>query len=151
MVGRRLIPRLGGFHTAMNFLKAIGDHVAGSGLAEVWLESGLLWEGDVQLVMAGKAHNKAMRAHKLTLQALWRILLPKFLLYAEESDKECHDEVAAMAADDDPESIPELVASLKEVRFHKLFKDFAESKSNDVNFVFWWCYMDIVSVQPRTE
>ena len=116
----------------------------------MWLESELLGKGAVQLVMAGKAYNKAMRAHKLTLQALWRILLPKFLLYAEESDKECHDEVAAMAADDDPESIPELVASLKEVRFHKLFKDFAESKSNDVNFVFWWCYMDIVSVQPRT-
>ena len=69
----KLIPRLGGLHTAMNFLKTIGDHMAGSGLAEVLLESGLLGEGAVQLVLSGKAYNKAMRAHKLTLQALWRI------------------------------------------------------------------------------
>lgn len=54
-----------------------------------------------QLVMFGKAYNKAMRAHKLTLQALWRILLPAFLTFAEESDKDCHDEVAAMAAADE--------------------------------------------------
>ena len=51
-----------------------------------------------------------------------------------------------MAADDDPESIPELITSLKEVRFHKVLKDYVESKSNDVNFVFWWCYMDMVSI-----
>ena len=100
----------------------------------------------MQIVMARKAYNKAMRAHKLTLQALWRILLPKFLLYAEESDKECHDGVAAMAADEDQERIPELITSLKEERFHRLLQDFVESKSNDVNFVFWWCYMDMVSI-----
>lgn len=121
----------------MNFLKAIGDHMAGSGLAEVWLESGLLGEGAVQLVMLGKAYNKAMKAHKLTLQALWRTLFPAFLSFAEESDKDCHDEVAAIAAADEPESIPELITSLKSERFHKLLKDFVDSKSDDVNFVFW--------------
>jgi hypothetical protein len=146
----KLIPRLGGLHTAMNFLKAIGDHMAGSGLAEVWLESGLLGEGAVQLVMSGKAYNKAMRAHKLTLQALWRILLPAFLSLVEESDKDFHDEMVAMAADDEPESIPELITGLKSERFHKLLKDFVESKSNDVNFVFWWSYMDMVSIHSRT-
>ena len=31
----KLIPRLGGLHTAMNFLKVIGDHMAGSGLGSV--------------------------------------------------------------------------------------------------------------------
>ena len=66
----KLIPRLGGLHTAMNFLKDVGDHMAGSSLAEVWLESGLLGEGAVQLVVSGKAYNKAKRAHKLTLQSL---------------------------------------------------------------------------------
>ena len=73
----KLIPRLGGLHAAMNFLKTIGDHMAGSGLAEVWLERGLLGEGAVQLVLSGKAYNKAIRAHKLTLQALWQLLLPQ--------------------------------------------------------------------------
>ena len=67
----KLIPRLGGFHISMNFLKAIGDHMDGSGLTEVWVECGLLGQGTVELVLSGKAYNKGMRAHKLTLQALW--------------------------------------------------------------------------------
>ncbi len=32
----KLIPRLGGLHVSMNFLKAIWDHVNGSRLADVW-------------------------------------------------------------------------------------------------------------------
>lgn len=141
----KLIPRLGGLHIAMNFLKTIGDHMAGCGIAEVWLESGLLGEGAVQLVMSGKAYNKAMRAHKLTLQALWQLMLPTLLLFAAESRDECHNEISAMAADDNPEMIPQLITCLKQEQFHSLLKDFIASKSEDVNFVFWWNYMDMVS------
>ena len=63
----------------MNFLKAIGDHMDESGLAEVWVESGLLGQDTVELVRAGKAYNKGMRAHRLTLQALWRIMAPTLI------------------------------------------------------------------------
>ena len=31
-----LIPRLGGLHVSINFLKAIGDHMNGSALADMW-------------------------------------------------------------------------------------------------------------------
>ena len=34
----------------MNSLKVIGDHMKGSGLSEVWVESGLLAPGPAQLV-----------------------------------------------------------------------------------------------------
>ena len=74
----KLIPRLGGLHVSINFLKAIGSHMDSCGLAEAWVEIGLLGERTVQLALAGKAYNKAMRAHKLTLQALWRLLMPSF-------------------------------------------------------------------------
>lgn len=33
-----LIPRLGGLHISMNFLKVLGQHMNGSGLDEIWLE-----------------------------------------------------------------------------------------------------------------
>ena len=49
----KLIPSLGGLHISINFLKAIGDHMDGSGLADMWLESGLLGAGTVELVLAG--------------------------------------------------------------------------------------------------
>ena len=65
----KLIVRLGGLHTAMNFLRVIWDPMTGSRLDElhVWLDSGLLGEGALQLVLSGKGYNKAMRAHRLTL------------------------------------------------------------------------------------
>ena len=37
-----VFPRLGGLHIAMNFMKCIGDHMNGSGLHEIWVESDLL-------------------------------------------------------------------------------------------------------------
>ena len=142
----KLIPRLGGLHVAMNFLKTTGDHMDSSGLAEVWVESGLLGQGTLERVLVGKAYNKAMRAHKLTLQVLWRLLMPTLLSFVAETDKECHDEVYSMAADDNPEQIPALISCLKQGRFQKLLEDFVESKSEDVNFLFWWRYMDMVSI-----
>ena len=141
----KLIPRLGGLHTAMNFLKSMGDHMSGCGLVEVWLESGLLGEGAAQLVLSGKDY-KAMRAHKFKLQALWQILLPVFLVFVKVSVKDCYDDIASLTAIDDLENIPLLISSLKAEWFQKLLKDFIETKSTNVNFVFWWSYMDMVSI-----
>ena len=142
----KLIPRLGGHHISMNFLKAIGDHMDGSGLAEVWVESGLLGQGTVERILAGKAYNKGMRAHKLTLQALWHIVAPTFLLFVAEVDRECHDQLSNMAADDNRERILEMITFLMQDKFHKLMKEFVDSKSEDVNFIFWWRYMEMVSI-----
>ena len=47
----KLFPRLGGLHVSMHFLKAIWDHMNGSGLADVWGEMGLLGPGAVELVL----------------------------------------------------------------------------------------------------
>ncbi len=44
----------------------------GSGLAEAWVESDLLGANATEHVMNGKAYKRAMRAHKLTSQVLWR-------------------------------------------------------------------------------
>ena len=101
----KFIPRLGGLHVSINFLKAIGDHMNGSGLADVWGEMGLLGPGAVELVLAGKAYNKAMRAHKLTLQTRWRLLMPSLLSFVAEADADCHDCLSRMAADDDSHTI----------------------------------------------
>ena len=62
--GKKLIPRLGGPHTFMNFLRAIGKHMAACGLYEAWIESDILGPGAAELVFSGKGYKKAMRAHK---------------------------------------------------------------------------------------
>ena len=70
------------------------------------------WGGCCTTCPAGKAYNKAMRAHKLTLQAMWQILLPVFLVFVKESDKDCYDNNASLTAIDDLENIPLLISSL---------------------------------------
>lgn len=61
-----LIPRLGGLHIAMNFLKVIGQHTEDSGIHEIWVESGILGPNAAEKVKDGKAYARAMRAHKIT-------------------------------------------------------------------------------------
>ena len=101
---------------------------------------GLLGPGDVELVLAGKAYNKAMRAHQLTLQALWRLLMPSLLAFVAEADADCHDYLSRMAADDDSQTIPELIKIWDQDKFSKLPADFVESRYDVVNFCFWWLY-----------
>ena len=81
---------------------------------------GLLWPGAVELVLAGKAYNKAMRAHGLTLQALWRLLMPSLLSFVAEADADCRACLSRMAADDDSQTIPELITCLDQDNFSKL-------------------------------
>ena len=100
----------------------------------------------MQLVLSGKAYNKAMRAHQLTFQALWLLLLPACILFVAEPINKFHDEVFAMTTDDNPERNPELITCLKQERVHKLLKDFIASKFDHVNFVFRWNYMGMVSI-----
>ena len=86
--------RLGGLHIAMNFMKCIGDHMNGSGLHEIWVESDLLGP-----IAAGKHFNMEMWAHKITSQALWRLLLPPLLEFLKDSDREIYDEIIAIKTD----------------------------------------------------
>jgi len=50
-----------------------------------------------------------------------------------------------MAADDNPERILEMIKFLMQNQFRKQMKDFVNRKSEDVNFIFWWRYMEMVS------
>ena len=68
----------------MCFLRTIGDHMKGTGHVDSWVESGLLGPNAADKVMSGKAYKRAMRVHKLTLQALWRLLVPLLFKYCEE-------------------------------------------------------------------
>jgi hypothetical protein len=52
-----VFPRLGGLHIAMNFMKCIGDHMNGSGLHEIWVESDLLGPIAAEQVLYGKHYN----------------------------------------------------------------------------------------------
>jgi hypothetical protein len=57
------VARLGGYHTVMSFLGAIGKTMKGSGLEELMAE--VYAENSVEHMLSGKAVSRALRAHFL--------------------------------------------------------------------------------------
>lgn len=105
--------RLGGLYTAMNFLKTIR-------LTHCWIWfSDVLGEAAMQLVLSGKAYNKAMRAHKLTLLALWCILLPTLQNRTRNNTIKFWQWQAAY---DNHERIADLINCRKQEWYYKLLK-----------------------------
>ena len=73
-----VIVRMGFFHTIRSLFGALGSKTKGSGLSEILIESGVCASGSLEKVMSGKHYNRALRTHKLTVEALERLLVCKF-------------------------------------------------------------------------
>lgn len=139
----RIILKMGGLHLANNYIGAIGQHMTNTGLAEIWLESGLLGEGAIAKVLSGKDYAMAMRAHKLTYQALWRILIPKFMEHLKKKNKfeadSLHDQCVRGSS--------EIFNFFEKEENKKLISEFLkEIGENNVTATFWIQYIEYVSV-----
>ncbi len=89
--------------------------------------------------LAGKHYNKAMRAHKLTLQALWRILLPHVLNFAELNAPDIHQMLTSFLQrdmNDHMQKIEELIDFCQTDRFQETMTAFLAEKENNPNFQF---------------
>lgn len=62
---KRLVLRIGSFHTVCAFLAAIGKRFGDAGLADILVESGIVGSGSVNGVLEGKHYNRALRTHKV--------------------------------------------------------------------------------------
>lgn len=74
---RKIVLRLGGFHTEMSFLGCIGSLMAGSGLKEI-LES-IYAPNAVEHILTGKAIARAVRSHLLVDVAVNTLMVSKAL------------------------------------------------------------------------
>ena len=84
------------FHTALNFMKVIGQHFANSGQLTIELKS----HGDNNTAhnnMAAKSYNRIVRAHKRTYEALWRLFGGKFVKWAEDSSVDINPDIIEAA------------------------------------------------------
>ena len=73
-----VLVRMGVFYITCSYLGALGKPLCCSGFEEILVESGICASGSINKVMSGKHYNRAMRVHKLTLEALERLLLKTF-------------------------------------------------------------------------
>ena len=69
----RVVVRLGEFHTACMFMAVIGKRFGDAGLNDILIEASLVGSGSVNGVINGKHYNRALRCHKVVLEALERI------------------------------------------------------------------------------
>ena len=69
---------MGIVHTICSLFGAIGSKMKGSKLSEILIKSGVCASGSLEKVMSGKHFNRAWCTHKLTVEALERLLLCKF-------------------------------------------------------------------------
>ena len=138
----KLIVKMGGLHIAMNFLKTIGDHMEGSGIDSIWVESGLLGQNATYEALSGKHYNRGIRANKITAQALWSLLLPQFMIFLHNVAVTLHDAIVSAT---NVEDLQELFNSLSDDRLRNVFDEFTKSKTSP-NYKFWWQYLELVSI-----
>ena len=143
-----VIIRLGGFHTALNYLSAMGKHLACSGLTDVWIESGMFSECTAEKIMQGKSWNRALHAHKLTMEAFWRLLLEKFFEWQDHEGIDTYISLCQSASDiaaqfkqkattqeDVQDALERFVAGTD--TFYLELHAFLEMNSHNATFKFW--------------
>ena len=86
-----------------------------------------------------------MRAHKITLQSLWQLLMPFLLEFCQKSYPDLFQEIFALACS--TENAGSLITSLKSPRVKEMLDEFVSKRSEEnVNFKFWWNYIEMVSI-----
>ena len=62
---KRLVVRIGIFHTICAFLATIGKRFGDGGLADILLESEVVGYGSIAAILEGRHYNRAIRTHKV--------------------------------------------------------------------------------------
>ena len=123
----------------MNFLKVLGQHIQGSGLPTIWIESGILGPRTVERALAGKDYNKGTRVHKITLQAMWQLILPQVLAFIAEKDNELKQNLERSVQSNSKEEYLTLLDLLSSTIYQALLSSFITTKKDkNPNFEYWW-------------
>lgn len=121
-------------------MHVIGKHVQSSGLEQAWIDSNSLGPRTAEQVLSDKSYAKGMRIHKQTMQAMWRILVPKLFSFIRDRDQDLEKQIRENLASNDTD---ELITVLKSKHFRDALDAFVESNDNP-NFQFWWIYIQMV-------
>ena len=70
---QNVVLRMGSFHVITTFLVVIGKRFADAGLVDILIESGVVAFGSMNGVLEGRHYNRAIRAHRIVLEALFRL------------------------------------------------------------------------------
>ena len=159
-VFKKLIIRMGGFHTALNFLSVIGKRYSESGFEDILIEADLYGSNTVAKIIKSKSYDRGVRAHKLILEALLRLKWETFCQWAaqereqidttsvDETLRECHVAIEK----EDMHLLGDMLLNMcKETEVFKdpLNRFFEESEVKSKTFQFWNEYTKMVGTLLR--
>lgn len=150
---KSLVLMLGGFHTQMCFSKVIGKFMQSSGLSDIWCESEVLGESTATNVLHGKLWNRVIRTHKLTYEALWRILWPLMTEWFKTNSSalvgslnEYSEKLIGAGLHNDGE-YQDALSKMNPLM--EIIQEFDSSHKENSTIQYWRMYMDIVSILLR--
>lgn len=132
---------LGGFHIEMSYLNALGKRLAGSGIEELAVATGVVAAGSVMQALSGKHYNRAMRLHKLIAEALLRIMIERCV---ENHPGILQDLEYVLHITTETESEDFLASNAFKTFVHVMFQDILQSESDMAKF--WLSYIIDVEV-----
>lgn len=145
---KRLVTRLGEFHTIMAFLSVIGKRFRDAGLQDIFIESGVVAQNSVNQVVTGHHYNRSLRAHKLVCEALQRI---RFKIFLDEENvidsKIVESAIEEFCNGFSLEHFEMLLCNdqVKNLLLH--YKEFIIFKSrNNPTFELWSSYIEMVQL-----
>ena len=146
---------LGGFHTQMTFTKVIGKYLESSGISDIWAESEVFGETTAENILKGKLWNRVMRAHKLSYEALWRVLWPLLVLWAKDNGKD--DKLVDLSmqlaskfdqsSEMDTAAYSNLIDEVGQVT--DIVREFDATRQDDSTYCYWRQYMHLVCILLR--
>ena len=83
-VFKKVVIRMGAFHTLCTLLSIIGERFASAGLTDLAVESGIIAEGSITSMLEGRHYNRGVCFCKLVHEALLRLAWTGFYSWLEE-------------------------------------------------------------------
>ena len=160
-----MVIRLGGFHSAKNFMGVIGIRMKESGLEDIWQDSNFYGEAVRGKVLEGKHYYRGERGHRITLEALERMRFQKFLVFLRSKENSHFSELIEQLNNlkrdirnlfrkhpsvcwRNKEDISNKISELREKKMEDLFVPFKEfielGKPKSEMFEFWDEYVEMV-------
>ena len=149
---KHVVLRLGGFHFAMTMMAVIGKRFADSGLQSILVESGLAGEGAVQGVLNGKHYNRALRCHKIVMEAFFRLCWQAFeqclddhpgMKLATSAQNQLADALNTLRAQPTKQSLWELLSLPAYADLQRIFASFVDGLKSPLSQL-WLSYVQMV-------
>ena len=138
---------MGSFHPLCAYMAALSKVMKCSGFEEILVEPGICASNSIAQVINGKHYNRALRVHKIVLEALERIL---FHLFEQQQEDPLPEETMALLSRTADPSEKNLSSALTDNGFKELLQRYKEFKTEVLDeklgetAQFWMLYMEKV-------